>query len=293
MGATPLTAAHGGAPASVLREEVERTLRRLSRTGAVPTIAPAATAALALARDPDADRGKLCQVIRGDVGLTARVLRMANSAVFGRRVAASDIEAAVLALGMRRTCDILVGVCTRQMYATPCPHAEGQWEHALTVAVAAQELATAARCGDADLAFLTGLFHDVGRFALILTDPQAVEIGPAVVDASREVEIERRRYGVDHAECGAVLAEEWGLAAEQVTAIRFHHEPMDGDGPDGGLAAVLRAADAVARRLKGEGPAGPLDDAASAPVLGLSPEDEAACVDRIGAAVLEYQELLG
>jgi putative nucleotidyltransferase with HDIG domain len=278
-------------PVSVLREEVQRTLARLSRTGALPTIAPAATAALALARDPDADLGALCRVIRGDVGLTARVLRMANSAALGRRAVASDVDAAVMALGMRRTCDILVGVCARQMYATPDPRSEALWAHAVTVAVAAQELAAVTRRCDVGLAFLTGLFHDVGRFALFLADPQAVEIIAAVVETGLEpqVVVERQWYGFDHAECGAVLVQEWGLAPEQVDAVRAHHHTAV---EDDGLGAVLRAANVLAHRV-GTGGGGCADGHETAgPVLGLSPSDESACIERIQAAVSAYRELL-
>lgn len=292
---TDMAAPESDAPVSALREEVKRTLSRLSRTGALPTIGAAATAALALARDPDAELGKLCQVIRGDVGLTARVLRMANSAALGRRAAASDVDAAVMALGMRKTCDILVGVCARQMYATPDPRSETLWSHAVMVAVAAQELAAVTRRTDAGLAFLTGLFHDVGRFALLLADPHAVEIVAAVVESGleAEVDVERQWYGFDHTECGAILVEEWGLTPEQVDAVRSHHRLVDEDDRGAGLAVVVRAANVLAHRLTVDAESGAPDDAASNPVLGLSPADEAVCVERIRAALAEYQELLG
>ena len=75
----------------------------------LPTLPHAATAALALARTPDADADQLCEVIRTDVGLAARILRVANSTAYVRRAPARSIHDAVLALGLRKTCDVLIG----------------------------------------------------------------------------------------------------------------------------------------------------------------------------------------
>ena len=82
-----------------LREHVRSTLTRLSRTGELPALPAAATAALAIARDPEAGVESLCTVIRTDVGLSARILRAANSAAYARRVPARTLAEAVLTLG--------------------------------------------------------------------------------------------------------------------------------------------------------------------------------------------------
>ena len=69
-----------------VREHIRMTLTRLSRTGELPALPAAATAALALARSTEAGVDELCRVIRGDVGLSARILRVANSAAYARRI---------------------------------------------------------------------------------------------------------------------------------------------------------------------------------------------------------------
>ena len=94
----------GGRPGgSRLREGVRTTLTRLSRTGELPTLAPTAVAAMAIARDPEAGVEQLCRVVRSDVGLSARILRVANSAAYARRVPARTLSDAVLTLGLRKT----------------------------------------------------------------------------------------------------------------------------------------------------------------------------------------------
>ena len=69
----------------LVRDRVGSTLKRLSRTGALPTLPAVASAALGIARDPEADIDELCRIIQTDVGLSARVLRIANSAVVSSR----------------------------------------------------------------------------------------------------------------------------------------------------------------------------------------------------------------
>jgi HD-like signal output (HDOD) protein len=265
-----------------LREHVRSTLTRLSRTGELPALPAAATAALAIARDPDAGVESLCQVVRSDVGLSARILRAANSAAYARRVPARTLSEAVLTLGLRRTCDLLVAAGARQLFRQVPRHAERLWNHALASALAAEEIARASRSGDPHLAFLPGLFHDVGRIAFLLADDDAYGVVHASVQeqSTTPPDAERAWYGFDHAEAGAILAEDWGLGHDQVDAIRWHHQPGQADGGRM-LAAVLNVADASAYAMGfGCGTVAP-SDATGRELLGLTTE---AATDAVAGA---------
>src|SRR5436189_2658061 len=128
-----------------LQARVRSTLARLSQTGALPTLPAAASAALAMARDPEADVDKLCRVIQTDLGLSARVLRVANSAALGRRNPARKLQEAVITIGLRKTCDILVAACAKRLYEGATARAEELWNHSLAAGVAAEELARVTR----------------------------------------------------------------------------------------------------------------------------------------------------
>ncbi len=254
-----------------LREHVRSTLTRLSRTGERPALPAAATAALAIARDPEAGVESLCTVIRTDVGLSARILRAANSAAYARRVPARTLAEAVLTLGLRRTCDLLVAAGVRQLFHRVPRCAERMWNHALATALVAEEIARATGAVDPHIVFLPGLFHDVGRIAFLLADDAAFGVVDAQVDsgAKKRPDAERAWYGFDHAEAGAILAEDWGLVHEQVDAIRWHHQPGQAD-QGRLLAAVLNVGDAGAYVLGfGGGAVAPVD-AAGREILVLS-----------------------
>jgi HD-like signal output (HDOD) protein len=275
------------------RQRVRTTLTHLSRTGDLPALPHAATTALALARKPDTDAAELCDLIATDVGLAARILRIANSAAYVRRAPARTVQDAVLALGLRKTCDVLVAACFRQLYTVPGGQVQTLWHHALAVAIATEELARTTRRLQPGIGFLPGLFHDVGRIAFLLADEISVEVIQGLVDAgagTRAV-LEEEWYGFDHAETGAILVADWGLDADQCDAIRWHHDPSRAAGGRT-LALLLGAADTIATMIGcGTGMAQP----ASAPLaeLGLSHEDESGCAERVQTAFATQHDLFG
>jgi putative nucleotidyltransferase with HDIG domain len=277
-----------------LREHVRSTLTRLSRTGELPALPAAATAALAIARDPEAGVESLCTVIRTDVGLSARILRAANSAAYARRVPARTLSEAVLTLGLRRTCDLLVAAGVRQLFHRVPRCAERMWNHALATALVAEEVARATGALDPHIVFLPGLFHDVGRIAFLLADDAAFGVVDAQVEsgAKKRPDAERAWYGFDHAEAGAILAEDWGLVHEQVDAIRWHHQPGQGD-QGRLLAAVLNVGDAGAYVLGfGGGAVAPVD-AAGREILLLSADAANAALATARGVFAIHHDLFG
>jgi len=275
-----------------LQSRVRSTLARLSQTGALPSLPAAASAALGMARDPETDVDKLCRVIQTDMGLSARVLRVANSAALGRRNPARKLQEAIITVGLRKTCDIMVAACAKRLYEYASSRAEELWNHSLAVGVAAEELARLTRKVEIGCAFLPGLFHDVGRVAFFLADATAAEVieGLVVDGEGGRSYFEREWYGFDHAEAGAILAEDWGLALELCDAIRWHHDPSEA-GAARELATILNAADSIAYDI-GCGSSHQPPPGLTTSHLGLSPEDEAALVERVRTAWEEQRDLL-
>ncbi len=286
-------AADPAAAERLRRQQVRTTLVHLSRTGELPSLPHTATAALAVARRPDAEAEGLCELIATDVGLAARVLRVANSAAYARRVPARSLRDAVFALGLRKTCDVLVAACFRQLCALPGSYAQSLWNHALAVAIGTEELARMTGRIEPGAGFLPGLFHDVGRIAFLIADVTSVEVIQGMVDAGigARDELEREWYGFDHGEAGATLALEWGLDGDQADAIRWHHDPTQAAGGRT-LALLLSAADAIAYAIGCGTAAGRPANATSVFAdVGLSAADETSCVDRVHTLFEEQQEL--
>jgi HD-like signal output (HDOD) protein len=284
-------AAGGRGAESGVRDNVRSTLTRLSRTGELPTLPPAALAAMAIARNPDSGVDDLCQVIRRDVGLSSRILRVANSAAYARRVPARALVDAVLTLGLRKTCDLLVAAHARRLFAVAPAHAERLWRHSLASALLADEMARFSGGRNGLLAFLPGLFHDVGRIAFYLatSDPGADTRSEAAT-VSGKPEAERARYGFDHAEAGAILTEDWGLGPDQVDAIRWHHQPAQAE-HGRMLAAILNVADVAAHEMGfGSGSAAP--EHVDGTSIGLGDPELETIVERVRETFRTHDSLL-
>ncbi len=286
-----------GAPEHVaeherLRRVVRATLSRISQTGELPTLPNVATAALGIVRAPEADVDELCGVIRMDVGLTARVLRVANSPGSGRRRPTRSIQDAIVTLGLRQTCDLLVAVCAKQLYA-PGPYTELLWNHSLAAAVAAEEIARITGLVKPGMAFLPGLFHDVGKIAFQVADVASFTTLQELVDAGEgsSLTFEREWYAFDHAQAGCILTEDWGLMPEQCAGIRWHHDPSQAPAARD-LASIINAADAMAYAI-GCGTTAEAPGDISIRGLGLSPADEAALAERVRQAFETQKKLVG
>jgi HD-like signal output (HDOD) protein len=274
-----------------LRECVRSTLTRLSRTGELPALPATATAALGVARDPDAGIDELCGIIRVDVGLSARILRVANSAAYARRTPAKTLKEAVLTVGLRKTCDLLVAAAARKLFETG-HRAEHLWNHALAAGIAAEELARVTRRVEPATAFLPGLFHDVGRIAFLLADPLAYDVIRGLVHegAGSPSDLERSWYGFDHAEAGAILAEDWGLGTDQCEGIRWHHRPAEAE-TGRHLAAILEASDALAYAI-GCGVHPGVAPVVDLGPLAIEPDRVDAFQERVREAFVQQNELL-
>jgi len=271
-----------GMPRDELRHLVRRTLAALSQTGALPTLPATGQAVLALTREPALDAERVARLVGTDVGLAARVLRVAGS---GATAPVRALAEAVAVLGVRRTCEIVVAAAVRELYAPADAQVQALWKHALATAIAAEELARVTGRVPPGHGFLPGLFHDVGRIAFLLTDGMSFDVITHLIATGQgeALDLEREWYGFTHAEAGAVLAEDWGLAPAQCDAIRWHHAPEEaGDGR--ALATVLEAADRLVYQI-GLG-AGPGRPPAAAPA-GLSAADAAACAARVQQAVAQ------
>lgn len=260
----------------IRRAELRATLGRLSRTGELPTLPSVATSALSIARDPEADVDRLCRAIQTDIGIAARVLRVANSAIYGRRTVCKSLRDAVTTVGMRTMQDILSAAALRSLLDLKNPVAQRLWDHSLAVAIAAEEVGRATGRIRHGGAFLPALFHDVGRIVFFLSDPVGYdEVLRFEVDDHSAAELgrtEREWYGFDHAEAGAALAADWGLPADFCDAIRWHHDPSQAT-TGSALAHLIAAADFVVYRI-GLGACAGDAEARAAHAEGLDMDDE-------------------
>jgi putative nucleotidyltransferase with HDIG domain len=213
----------------------------------LPALPDVAVEVLKLTDDPEASARDVAGVISRDMSMTARVLKIANSAYYGMPRSVSTANEAVLILGMQsvRSLALAAGAYDTLRGATPGYNlrAGELWKHSISVAVGAQIIAKETKATRPEQAFVAGLLHDVGK--VILSEqiqPQFQAILALVeLDGAPFHEAERSILGFDHAEVGARVAERWNLPNPLCDAIGAHHN-LDAAVEAPELAAVTHLA---------------------------------------------------
>ncbi|HLK11742.1 MAG TPA: HDOD domain-containing protein [Candidatus Binatia bacterium] len=227
------------APSEPASNRLGRIFRDVAERCELPPMPAVAARAAALASDPEARVEDLTRVVSTDPALAARVLRISQSVRYVRRHAPRTLHEAVLAVGFQALRKVLIAASCREFYRPDDAVAERLWAHALTTALAADELALTAGEERGGESFIAGLLHDVGRLILHLSHPAAY------AQLTRHDEAtETALFGVTHAAIGGCLAERWGVERTIVEAVVFHHNP--GASP---LAARLATADGIAHAI--------------------------------------------
>ena len=240
----------------------------LARLKQLPSLPSAVSGILASFSDEDMDVEAIAAQIAKDQGLTARVLRVANSPFYGLQSKVGTINEAVVVLGFRAVRSMVLAVGLSGAFRVDhCPgfDAAAYLRHGVGVGLAARGLAPLAG-QNPDLAFAAGLLHDIGQ--LVLASAFAKEFAEAIAHRRRDdcgmVDAERATLGLDHAEVGGMLAETWHFPPSLFEAVAFHHDP--GRAPAGSLANLIHVANATAHALgfarSGEELLMPVDDAA-------------------------------
>ncbi|RQO67098.1 HDOD domain-containing protein [Aquitalea sp. FJL05] len=160
-----------------------------------------------------------------DQVLTARVLRLANTARFGgsRRVGSLDDAVVLLGFDNLRILVIASGI-TGATAGIAGFDMKSFWQRSFAMANTAKRLARLAKL-DAQLGYTCGLLSNIGELVLHVAMPeQAVQIDKIVAGGADRVATERMLLGVDLTEVGAELARRWNFPDDIQQAIRDQHD---------------------------------------------------------------------
>ena len=190
----------------------------------------AAVKLLALIDDPDVSVSQIEAILRHDAGLTANILKLANSAYFGIPSTVGSVRQAVVILGLKRLIQMVIASCVSAIMDKPVPGYDlpsGElWRHSIAVSVAAEGLVKELKIGAAEEIFTAALLHDVGK--LVLGDFVKDDFSKIEAALNQNVSFEAAEdmvLGTNHADIGAQILTQWSLPADIVNAVRWHHTP--------------------------------------------------------------------
>ena len=206
----------------------------LSKVKSFPTMPGAGAKMLSLLEEPDTTVSEIEEILRYDPGLTANVLKLANSAYFGMPSKIGSLKQAVIMLGIKRLIQIVVATCVSAVMDRSVPGYDlppgDLWRHSLAVSIAAEALVKDKKISGAEDVFTPALLHDVGKLVLGAFVGEELEaIKSIAAKGVPFVVAENMILGTDHAEIGAQILAQWNLPSDVINAVRWHH---DADSPD-------------------------------------------------------------
>ena len=237
------------APPTVGRAQILTVARSIGLLGGGALGAPRIMAALC---DPQVDADDIKARLREEPALCARVLKVANSPLYGQGRSVTSLDRAVMVLGL----DALRGIAAAGCLDRTLASAKGTLLDLKSVVAHSQTTAAAADCLArhrfpelAASAFIAGLLHNLGTVVQMQIDPAGVD---AVLAARRAGDVrdlallEADWTAIGHEECGAVIFEEWCLPPVLVGATRHHHSPLRANPAERPLAALINISSGLA-----------------------------------------------
>ncbi len=189
----------------------------------LPTMPTVAVEALMVLNDAGSSAGDLVKVISKDTSLTARLIRYANSPLYGMAYPIASIKPAITCIGFQKVKHAIYAVCMKEVFRTSVSdiqrRMEELWAHSVKVASKSVALARMRPELDPDVALVAGLVHDIGKIPLLikLCDYEALVEYPEFID--------HLLYKL-HTGMGKAILQSWEFDPVLV-AVAAEHENID------------------------------------------------------------------
>ena len=235
-----------------------RTLQCLEK---LPRLSPTTSQLLARLARPQCNVADLTGLVEHDPVLCGQILRLANSAEFGRAQPITSVQHAIAMVGVGTMRKFTLASSLSNLFARqPKPNGFSLARfnmHAVAVATLAELLAEELPMESPQGTFVAGLLHDIGKMLIAVNLPaqfgHILEV--AAVSGSPMLECEKDILGTTHAELSGLAASRWELSDPIVWAVTHHHDPVQAEAFERpsrgrvGLSMVIHQADAFVNSL--------------------------------------------
>ncbi|EGQ9276782.1 HDOD domain-containing protein [Vibrio vulnificus] len=217
----------------------------ITRLNELPRIQSLLQELLEMVNQEEVNFGALAKKISMDQVLSARLLRMANSAHFGGTKSIATINDALIRVGTGPVRTLVVAsVLSSAFPRVKTLDMEKYWTDTFEVSVISSKLAAEAGM-DVNETFTTGVLHNIGELMIhTLVPEQAMEINQRVHKGADAIAVQEELLNVSSPTLGAKLARSWKFPEEMADAIEHFHEPREADvSPK--LATIIHFARAI------------------------------------------------
>lgn len=220
----------GGAETGETRvRTAEDMVKRVGTLGSLPSIYQEI---IQVVNHPLSSATDVANVISKDVGLTARLLRIVNSAFYGFPGKIETVSRATAIVGTNELCELALATAVMSVFDRSLRNVVTMsqfWLHCLFCGSVARMLGKLRGGANSERFFVIGLLHDIGRLVMFLEAPRlSREVLEEAARSGRPVyEVERAMFGFTHAAAGRELLAAWNLPQTHQEAVRHHHVPLE------------------------------------------------------------------
>lgn len=195
----------------------------------LPPIPTVVMRAMEMTLDPDISVSKLQLLISQDQALSAKILRIVNSAMYSLRREVSTVSHAVAVLGLDTVKSVIMAASVERVFQTAKDlGTKLMSDHSWGTALAARSIAKRIHYQNLEEALVCGLMHDIGKPVLLsnLKSRYNEIISNVYSGNSNFHQQELLAFGFSHAHVGALLARKWNFPAQLAEAVGYHHSPL-------------------------------------------------------------------
>jgi len=217
---------------------------RLKTCTSFPSPPPVAMRVIELAQNPEIDLGTVADAVSGDPAIAAKVMRIANSALYARRRQSSNLRQALIVLGLNATLTLALSFTLVATLRKSPPQGfdfDAYWRRAIVAATWGKLLASELGRRDAEEIFLGCLLQDIGMLAIDKIAPEVYDgISPFQLEHGRVAQHEKTQIDTDHRAIGSFLLQDWNMPENLVRCVSHSHD-MSAAGVDPEYKGFVRA----------------------------------------------------
>lgn len=213
----------------VLTSSLKKSLSKMESLPSLPTVYFELVDRL---NDPETSIREIAQIVTKDIGMSANVLQLVNSAFFGLPKKVDDINLAVSLLGVDTFSDLVLMMSVFSQFSEKQMHdfsLDYLSEHSVNTAKAAKAISKTEGLGEPEqkIAYSAGLLHDIGKLVFVVNKP---DLYAKAIELSNREKIslhlaEEKVIGNNHQQVGAYLLDQWGFPGTIIEAVAYHHSP--------------------------------------------------------------------
>lgn len=206
---------------------MEKAREAVGKVGELPPIPSVILESMKLLNDPSSTVRKIQEQILLDQALTAFILKVANSALYGLRKEVSTVSYAINLMGYNTTKSILTAYLSKNLYTSKGSKLVQNvlWKHSISSAIFAKKLAHHLKKVNSEEAFISALLHDIGKGVLLKNKSDEFEKIVQLIynDNKTSIQAEEEVLGYTHVEVGYLLMKNWRFSDSIIETVIYHN----------------------------------------------------------------------